>query len=65
MIPAINDPIWLGKHSATAINHIITNCTVNRQFKTATLKAEASYCCSFEKRRNYSSKPKGTKCTQT
>ena len=40
MIPTINQPIRVGKHSATAIDHIMVNCTVDCQFKTVILKTE-------------------------
>ena len=38
MIPTINKPTRLEKNSATAIDHIIANCIIDCQFKTATLK---------------------------
>ena len=56
MIPTINKPTRVGKNSATAIDHIIANCIVDCQFKTAILKTEVtdlllfSYCCGFENR---------------
>ena len=31
MIPTINKPTRVGKNSATAIDHIIANCTVDLQ----------------------------------
>ena len=40
MIPTINKPTKEGKNSATAIAHIITNCIVTCQFKTAILRTK-------------------------
>ena len=40
MIPTINKPTRAGKKSATAIDHIIANCIVDGQFKTAILKTD-------------------------
>ena len=37
-IPTINKPTSVGKNSATAIDHIIANCIVDCQFRTAILK---------------------------
>ena len=42
MIPTINKPTRAGKKSATAIDHIIANCIVDRQFKTAILKTDVT-----------------------
>ena len=42
MIPTINKPTWVGKNSATAIDHIRANCIVDRQFKTAVLKTDVT-----------------------
>ena len=38
MIPTINKPKRVEKDPATAIDHIIANCIVDCQFKTAFLK---------------------------
>ena len=43
MIPTINKLTRVGKNSATAIDHIIANCIVDCQFKTAILKADVRY----------------------
>ena len=40
MIPTINKPTRVGKNAATAVDHIITNCIVDCQFKTAILKTD-------------------------
>ena len=40
MVPTINKPTMIGKNLATAIDHIIANCIVDCQFKTAILKSE-------------------------
>ena len=40
MIPIINKPTRVGKNSATAIDHMIANCIVDRQCKTAILKTD-------------------------
>ena len=56
MISTINKPTRVRKNSATAIDHIIANCIVDCQFKTAILKTEVtdlllfSYCYGFENR---------------
>ena len=56
MMPTINKTTRVGKNSATAIDHIIANCIVDCQFKTAILKTEVtdlllfSYCYGFENR---------------
>ena len=42
MIPTINKPTRVGKKSATAIDHIIANCIVDCQFKTAILKTDVT-----------------------
>ena len=42
MIPTINKPTRVGKNSATAIDHIIANCIVDCQFKTAILKTDVT-----------------------
>ena len=42
MIPTISKPTTVGKNSATAIDHIIANCIVNCQFKTAILKTDVT-----------------------
>ena len=42
MIPIINKPIRAGKKLATAIDHILANCIVDYQFKTAILKADVT-----------------------
>ena len=42
MIPTINKPTRVGKNSATAIDHIIANCIVDRQFKTAILNRDVA-----------------------
>ena len=39
MVPTINKPTTIGKNLATAIDHIIANCIVDCQFKTAILKS--------------------------
>ena len=68
MILTINKPTRKGKNSASAIDDHIANCIIDCQFKTNILnrcKRPFFYCYGFENRRTYSSKPKGTKCTQT
>ena len=40
MIPIINKPTRVGKNSATAIDHMIANCIVDCQCKTAILKTD-------------------------
>ena len=53
MIPTIDKSKRVGKNSATAINHIIANCIVDCQFKTAILNRRNrpfSYCYGFENR---------------
>ena len=42
MISTINKPTRVGKNSATAIDHIIANCIVDCQFKTAILKTDVT-----------------------
>ena len=42
MIPTINKVTRVGKNSATAIDHIIANCIVDCQFKTAILKTDVA-----------------------
>ena len=42
MIPTINKPTRVGKNSATAIDHIIANCILDCQFKTAILKRDVT-----------------------
>ena len=42
MIRTINQPTSAGKNSATAIDHIIANCIVDCQFKTAILKTDVT-----------------------
>ena len=41
-IPTINKPTSVGKNSATATDHIIANCIVDYQFKTAILKTDVT-----------------------
>ena len=40
MIPIINKPTRVTKKTATAIDHIITNCFVDTNFKTAIFKSD-------------------------
>ena len=40
LIPTINKPTRVGKYSATAIDHIITDYVLTCDFKTAILKAD-------------------------
>ena len=40
LIPTINKPTRVGKNSATAIDHIITDCVLTCDFKTAILKTD-------------------------
>ena len=42
MIPIINKPTRVTKKTATAIDHIITNCFVDTNFKTAIFKSDIS-----------------------
>ena len=42
MILTINKPTTIGKNSATAIDHIIANCIVHHQFKTAILNRDVA-----------------------
>ena len=42
MISTINKPTRVRKNSATAIDHIIANCIVDCQFKTAILKTDVT-----------------------
>ena len=42
MIPAINKPTRVTKKVATAIDHMITNCFVDTNFKTAIFKSDIS-----------------------
>ena len=42
MIPTINKPTRVTMESTTAIDHILTNCFVNIDFKTATFKSDIS-----------------------
>ena len=42
MIPTINKTTRVTKHTATAINNIITNCIINRDFKSAIVKTDLS-----------------------
>ena len=41
-MPTINKPTRVGKNSASTIDHIIANCMVDCQFKTAILKADVT-----------------------
>ena len=40
MIPTINKPTRATTHTATAIDNIITNCILNSDFKSATVKTD-------------------------
>ena len=42
IISTINKRTRVGKNSATAIDHIIANCIVDCQFKTAILKTDVT-----------------------
>ena len=42
MIPIINKPTRVTKHTATAIDNIITNCILNSDFKSAIVKTDLS-----------------------
>ena len=42
MIPIINKPTRVTRKSATAIDHIITNCFAESNFKTAIFKSDIS-----------------------
>ena len=42
MMLTINKPTRIGENSATAIDHIIANCIVDCQFKTAILKTDVT-----------------------
>ena len=42
MIPTINKPTRVTKHTATAIDNIITNCIINSNFKSARVKTDLS-----------------------
>ena len=42
MIPTINKPTRVTKHTATAIDNIITNCIINSDFKSAIVKMDLS-----------------------
>ena len=42
MIPTINKPTRVTRKTATAIDHILTNCFVDRTFKTAIFKSDIS-----------------------
>ena len=42
MIPKISKPTRVTRQSATAINHILTNCFINFDFKTAIFKNDIS-----------------------
>ena len=40
MIPTVNKPTRVTKHTATAIDNIITNCIINSDFKSAIVKTD-------------------------
>ena len=40
MIPTINKPTRVTKHTATAIDNIITNCIINSNFKSVIVKTD-------------------------
>ena len=40
MIPTINKPTRVTKHTATTIDNIITNCIINSDFKSAIVKTD-------------------------
>ena len=42
MIPIINKPTRVTRTTATAIDHIVTNCFANTNFKTAIFKSDIS-----------------------
>ena len=42
MIPTINKPTRVTKHTATAIGNMITNCILNNDFKSAIVKTDLS-----------------------
>ena len=42
MIPTINKPTRVTKHTATVIDNIITNCILNSDFKSAIVKMDLS-----------------------
>ena len=43
MIPLTNKPTWVTKHSANAIDHIITNSAIGRNdFKSVIIKTDLS-----------------------
>ena len=42
MMPTINKPTRVTKHTATAIDNIITNCIINSDFKSAIVKTDLS-----------------------
>ena len=42
MIPIINKPTRVARQSATAVDHILKNCFVNFDFKTAIFKCDIS-----------------------
>ena len=42
MIPTINKPTRVTRTTATAIDHILTNCFIDRTFKTAIFKSDIS-----------------------
>ena len=42
MIPTINKPTRVTKHTATAIDKIITDCILNSDFKSALVKTDLS-----------------------
>ena len=42
MIPTINKPTRVTKHTATAIDNIITNCIINSNIKSAIVKTDLS-----------------------
>ena len=42
MILTINKPMRVTKHTATTIDNIITNCTLNCDFKSAIVKTDLS-----------------------
>ena len=42
MIPTINKPTRVTRKTATAIDHILTNCFIDRTFKTSIFKSDIS-----------------------
>ena len=40
MTPKINKPTKVTKHTVTAIDNIITNCVINNDFKSDTVKRD-------------------------